>query len=112
MKKMKFFSLYMMILFSIVLLIFQPASIIYYIKNDTAHPWELLNNTSSQEGKFTDEPQEIIFVYRKKTSLAPIQFVTLNSKTTVRPKGRNHATQYGKLLLIVSGLFLFGSPRP
>ncbi|WP_086314626.1 hypothetical protein A5821_002209 [Enterococcus sp. 7F3_DIV0205] len=112
MKNWKCFSFYFVILFSILSLIVQPTSIIYYIRKDTTQPWELLSNTSIQEGNFTDAPQEIIFVYRRKKPIVPIQFMTLESKPRLLHQKRNHSTQYGQLLLILSGIFLFGSPRP
>ncbi|MGX7264727.1 MucBP domain-containing protein [Enterococcus crotali] len=112
MKNLKCFSLYFVILFSILLLAVQPTSIIYYIRKDTSQPWELLSNTSIQEGHFTDDPQEITFVYRRKKAMVPIQFMTFESKPRLMPQKKNHSTQYGQLLLILSGIFLFGSPRP
>lgn len=69
MKRIMFFSVCLLTTFLIILLISQPATIVYYAKEEERQFWELVNESALQEGKFTDEPQEIVFVYRKKRSL-------------------------------------------
>lgn len=111
MKKIKYFSICSLSVFLIFLLVMQPASIVYYAKEEERQFWELVNDSAHQEGKFTDEPQEIVFVYRKKTIALPSKMLNVQYPTAVVPPGRKQTTQYGELLGQLSGIFLFGSAR-
>ncbi|MBO0473350.1 MucBP domain-containing protein [Enterococcus ureasiticus] len=111
MKRIKFFSVCLLTTFLIILLISQPATIVYYAKEEERQFWELVNESALQEGKFTDEPQEIVFVYRKKTIPLPSKMLNVKYPMAVEPPGSNQTTQYGELLGKLSGIFLFGSTR-
>lgn len=109
MKKMKSFNLLTLTIFLILLLVIQPTTIVYYAKEEERQFWELVNDSIVQEGVFTDEPQEVVFVYRKRTMNLPSQMVTTKTPLVITPHVRKQKTQYAEILREVSGVFLFGS---
>jgi hypothetical protein len=109
MKKVKAFNAYL-IIFSLSLLLFsQPASVVYCAQGEGRQYWELVSEVAFQEGEFTKEPQELVLVYRKKISILPSQRALLEILPLFIPLDTKQATQYGKLLFNLSGIFLFGS---
>ncbi|WP_375180339.1 hypothetical protein [Enterococcus rotai] len=111
MKKTISFNLCLLTAFLAFLLIAQPTTIIFYAKEEERQYWELVSHSASQEGIFTNEPQEVVFVYRKKTVSIPSRMLTIEYPTVVVPPGQKPTTQYGTLLGNLSGIFLFGSTR-
>ncbi|MEI5990611.1 hypothetical protein A5881_002116 [Enterococcus termitis] len=111
MKKIASFNIYLLTVFLIFLLVTQPTTIIFYAKEEERQFWELVSTSAFQEGTFTDEPQEVVFVYRKKTLSLTSQTITITFPTIVVPPGQKTTTQYGELLGNLSGIFLFGSTR-
>lgn len=111
MKKTISFNLCLLTVFLAFLLIAQPTMIIFYAKEEERQYWELVSHPALQEGTFTNEPQEVVFVYRKKTVSIPSRMTTIEYPAVVVPPGQRAATQYGTLLGNLSGIFLFGSTR-
>ncbi|GGC97183.1 MucBP domain-containing protein [Enterococcus wangshanyuanii] len=111
MKKIRSFKMYVLITLLVALLVIQPTTIVYYAKGADRQLWELVTPSTSQEGEFTEEPQEIVFVYRRKKSSIPSQLITIPPTIATIPPGREQSSRYGELLRGFSGIFLFGSMR-
>ncbi|MFD1900928.1 hypothetical protein GQR36_14720 [Enterococcus termitis] len=66
MKKIHSFKLYFLIILLSFVLVVQPTLIIYYAKGEEEQHWELVNSSNVYEGQFSEDTQEVVFVYRKK----------------------------------------------
>lgn len=111
MKKIRSFNVCLLTALLILLLVSQPATIVYYTKGEERQFWELVDQSALQKGKFTDEPQEVVFVYRKKKLVKPSQIANVEYPAAIIPPARKQSSHYGELLRDVSGIFLFGSAR-
>ncbi|MFD2307141.1 MucBP domain-containing protein [Enterococcus termitis] len=111
MKKIHSFKLYFLIILLSFVLVVQPTLIIYYAKGEEEQHWELVNSSNVYEGQFSEDTQEVVFVYRKKKNGVPSQLITVEPTTTTLPSIPKHTSHYGELLRSFSGIFLFGSAR-
>lgn len=111
MKKIRSFRIYFLIILLISLLVIQPTTIVYYAKGADRQLWELVTPAHSQEGEFKDEPQEVVFVYRKKKNGVPSQLINVPPKLPNISPGHKQESHYGELLRSFSGIFLFGSAQ-
>lgn len=111
MKKMNATKTLLLTALLTVLLVMQPTTIVYYAKEEERQFWELVNTQVIQEGTFTEEPQEVVFVYRKRTAALPFQMIQTKTSIPIIPPDRKQSSHYGELLSNVSGIFLFGSAR-